>query len=145
MKPCGKIKEEAQEKLRPIYDQPIYKRVGVRRTKKGGKTKGRLVKAWHVSGELRRAIGIELSWEPGSWKDTYTPIKGRDKGKTYSPKVKRPSSTIWGIVYNPVPYARLRHYVNRAHPTTVGYFSIPFFKQRKEFRKRMQKAFESMK
>jgi hypothetical protein len=48
------------------------------------------------------------------------------------------------VIYNPVPYARVRHYVNKAHPSTVGYFSIPLFKQRKAFRADVKKVFATL-
>ena len=57
---------------------------------------------WPVSGRLRGDIDIEFS-ENGTM----------------------------AVIFNEVPYARLRHYENKAHPTTVGYFSKAMFKIRR--------------
>jgi hypothetical protein len=89
---AGEIKSNAQKHLAPIYKDR---------------------KKWHVSGDLRRLIGIDY-------------LEGESMA----------------VIYNPVPYARIRHYVNYAHPSTVGYFSIPLFKQRKPFKKDIKMVYK---
>ena len=58
------------------------------------------------------------------------------------PKINYGDGKYIGVVYAPVPYARLRHYVNRAHPSTIGYFSKPLFKIRGPLRNSLRKLYQ---
>lgn len=74
-------------------------------------------KSWPVSGRLRDDIDIDI--EPKSQGDNHK-----------------------AVVFNPVPYARRRHYENRAHPSTVGYFSKPLFKVRNPLRSSLKNLYK---
>ena len=74
-------------------------------------------RSWPVSGRLRGDIGID-------------------------PKIAVGGGKYIGVIYAPVPYARLRHYVNKAHPSTIGYFSKPLFKIRGPLRNSLKSLYK---
>jgi len=72
---------------------------------------------WVVTGQLKARMGID-------------------------PKINYGGGKYIGIVYADVPYARLRHYVNKAHPSTIGYFSKPLFKIRGPLRRSLKSLYK---
>lgn len=70
---------------------------------------------WPVSGALRRDITVE-SATTGNFH-------------------KR-------IIFNELPYARIRHFENRAHPSTIGYFSKPLFKVRGPLKRSLNRLYK---
>jgi len=72
---------------------------------------------WVVTGMLKKNIGVD-------------------------PKIARGGGKYIGITYADVPYAKIRHYVNRAHPSTIGYFSKPLFKIRGPLRNSLKSLYK---
>ncbi|MBU4577107.1 MAG: hypothetical protein KJ576_21005 [Proteobacteria bacterium] len=69
---------------------------------------------WYVSGQLRDRIKYTTkigAVPPGLRAELGDVMNG-----------------MFVVVWNEVPYARLRHYTNKAHPQTIGYFTIAFHK-----------------
>lgn len=54
---------------------------------------------------------------------------------------------VWGIgSYHPnVPYAKVRNYINKKHPNTVGYLTNSLFEQRNKYERDLKEAITELK
>jgi len=54
---------------------------------------------------------------------------------------------VWSVgSYNPnCPYARIRNYINNAHPTTIGYLTKTLFEHRDKYEKDLKETVKELK
>jgi len=74
--------------------------------------------------------------DPGDW-----PLSGRLKGDIDSEPIEGGTGVV---IFNEVPYARIRHYENKTHPSTTGYFSKALFKIRQPMKNDIRNLLKSL-